>query len=271
LDINHVFVAAGMAVNGLGALGLSVSSLTMGEFEQTTAEQPDGTGVMFTASNFAIGLGYARNLTDRFAIGVHAKYVQEKISASSANTFAVDFGTVYTTGFRGMKIGMSISNFGGKLRMEGREQLERIDIDPGLGANPTETPARLETESWPLPLSFRLGVSVDLMKNEVSRLTTNVDYSDPRDINPQSCLGVEYGYRNLVFLRGGFRTGLSTLGLFENARRDEQEADPDESFLTFGGGLNLKLSGYKLNLDYAYTDLGRVTNNVHRFTLGFAF
>ncbi|MGH7455128.1 MAG: PorV/PorQ family protein, partial [bacterium] len=199
LDINHIYVAAGLPISNFGTLGFSVSSLSMGEMDQTTAENPDGTGVKFSASNFAIGLGYARDLTDRFSMGVHAKYVQEKISASTANTFAVDFGTIYTTGFRGMKIGMSISNFGGKLRMQGREQLQRVDIDPGLGGNPTEIPARLETESWPLPLSFRLGVSMDVLKNENSRLTTNVDYLDPRDINPMSCLGIEYGFRNIVF------------------------------------------------------------------------
>jgi hypothetical protein len=136
--------------------------------------------------------------------------VQEKISSSTASTFAFDFGTIYTTGFRGMKIGMSITNFGSKLRMEGREQLERVDIDPGLGGNPTETPARLETESWPLPLTFRLGVSLDVIKNEGSRLTTNVDYLDPRDIDPQSSFGAEYGFHETVFLRGGFRAGRGT-------------------------------------------------------------
>jgi hypothetical protein len=242
----------------------------MGEMEQTTAQEPDGSGVMFGASDFAIGLGYARSLTDRFSVGLHLKYVQEKISSSTANTFAVDFGTVYTTGFRGMKIGMSISNFGGKLRMSGREQLQRVDIDPGLGGNPTETPARLETESWPLPLSFRLGVSLDVMNNENSRLTANVDYFDPRDINPQSCFGVEYGFRNFVFLRGGFRTSLSTFGVIDNANMEKQESDAEESFVTFGGGLNLKYSGYNLKLDYAFVDLGRLSN-VHRFTIGFAF
>jgi hypothetical protein len=270
LDINHIYVAAGLPIGNFGTLGLSVSSLSMGEMDQTTAESPDGTGVKFGASNFAIGLGYARDLTDRFSVGVHAKYVQEKISASTANTFAVDFGTIYTTGFRGMKIGMSISNFGGKLRMQGREQLQRVDIDPGLGGNPTEIPARLETESWPLPLSFRLGVSLDVMNNETSRLTTNLDYLDPRDVNAMSCLGVEYGYRNFVFLRGGFRAGLSSLGLFENANLDAQEKDTEESFLTFGGGLNLKYSDYRLKIDYAFSDLGRL-NNVHRFSIGFVF
>jgi hypothetical protein len=49
LDINHIYVAAGLPINGFGTLGFSVSSLSMGDFEQTTPESPDGTGVMFSS------------------------------------------------------------------------------------------------------------------------------------------------------------------------------------------------------------------------------
>ncbi|MGH7455129.1 MAG: hypothetical protein ACRENG_27490 [bacterium] len=58
--------------------------------------------------------------------------------------------------------------------------------------------------------------------------------------------------------------------MFENANLDAQEKDAKESFLTAGGGLNLKYSDYHLKIDYAFSDLGRL-NNVHRFSIGFAF
>jgi hypothetical protein len=51
---------------------------------------------------------------------------------------------------------------------------------------------------------------------------------------------------------------------------DAQESDPEDTFLTFGGGLNLKYSAYQFKLDYAFYDLGRL-NNVHLFSLGFTF
>ncbi len=272
LDISHVFVGAGIPLGSFGTLAMSVYSLTMGDMEQTTAQQPDGTGVTFGASDFAIGLAYARSLTDRFSVGVHVKYIRESISSMAANAVALDVGTQYVTNFRGLTIGMNISNFGTKMRMEGREQLVRVDIDPSLGANPDVTPARLETVGWPLPLSFRLGVSMDILESDNYRLTGNLDYNDPRDVNPETAFGVEYTYRNFLYLRGGYRALLTGLGVFNNDNLDAQESNPEDKFFTFGGGLRLQYPGsdYVLKLDYAYSDLGRLTR-AHRFTIGFEF
>lgn len=272
LDINHVFVAAGLPLGNFGTVAASVYSLTMGDMEMTTAADPDGNGIVFNASDLAIGLAFARSLTDRFSVGINAKYLRENISSMSANAFALDIGTKYTTNFRGLTIGMAISNFGTNMHMTGREQLVRVDIDPSLGANPETIPARLETESWPLPLIFRLGVSMNFIENDNSRLTANLDYDDPRDVNPRAKIGVEYSFKNMFYIRGGFRTLLTETGLFTNEALDANESDPENSQFTFGGGLNLKLPGAQtaLKLDYAYTDLGRLTQ-AHRFTFGFEF
>ncbi|RMD95119.1 MAG: hypothetical protein D6814_13665, partial [Calditrichaeota bacterium] len=126
LDINHIFVGAGMPLGDFGTLAVSVYSLTMGDMEMTTADQPDGTGVKFGASDFSIGIAYARSLTDRFSVGLHGKYIRENISSTSANAFALDFGTQYTTGFHGLTIGMAITNFGTNMRLSGRGQLVRV-------------------------------------------------------------------------------------------------------------------------------------------------
>jgi hypothetical protein len=272
MDINHVFVGAGLPLGGFGTLAFSVYSLTMDDMEETTPQQPDGTGVFFGASNFAIGLAYARSLTDRFSVGVHVKYIRESISSMSASAFALDVGTQYVTGFRGLTIGMNISNFGSKMRLVGREQLVRVDIDPSLGANTDIFPARLETKSWPLPLSFRLGVSMDIMSTDTYRLTGNLDYNDPRDVNPTTAFGVEYSFKEMFYLRGGYRALLTGLGVFKNNRLDAEESDPEDQFFTFGGGLYLTYPGsdYVIKLDYAYSDLGRLTR-AHRFTIGFEF
>lgn len=270
LDINHIFVGAGLKLGDFGTVAASVSALTMGDFEQTTARSPDGTGLKFGASDLAIGVAFARSLTDRFTVGVHAKYIREEVSSMTANTFAIDLGSQYITGFRGLTIGMSISNFGPNLRLTGREQLLRVDADPGIGSNPETTPARLETETWPLPLSFRLGVSFNVIENENNRLTGNLDYSDPRDLNPVTAVGVEYSMKDMFFLRGGFRTLLTGTGLFNNDQLDVVEQDPEDSFFTFGGGINLKMSGMALRVDYSYNDMGRL-QQAHRFTFAFQF
>jgi hypothetical protein len=88
---------AGIAVNlgNLGNIGLSGQFETMDEMERTTILQPDGTGEMFDAGSYAFGLSYARNLTDRFSIGMTAKFIQERIYHSTANGAALDIGVLF--------------------------------------------------------------------------------------------------------------------------------------------------------------------------------
>ena len=60
---------------------------------------------------------------------------------------------------------MSISNFGGYMQMDGKDLYHRIDLDPtAQGTNKTLVSV-LKTDSWPLPLLFRAGVSMDAYKN----------------------------------------------------------------------------------------------------------
>ncbi len=264
LDVNLISVAANLPLRENTTLAVSVNALSMGDLEETTPEAPDGTGISFGGSNLAVGLAYAQRLTDRFSVGLQGKYIGETVANSKAHGFALDFGTLYQTNFRGLKIGMSISHFGTKLQLQGREQLIRVDVAPGLGANPDETPARLETEAWPLPLVFRLGVSLDVFRFEQQALVANVDYFDYRDVAPGFCVGGEYSLNRFVFVRGGFRA-------LTNA---DNLDDPDNQafFPTLGGGLDLHYpnSSYRLRLDYAYSDLGRLSQ-AHRFTFAFVF
>ncbi|MDZ7269638.1 MAG: PorV/PorQ family protein [candidate division KSB1 bacterium] len=264
LDVNLVAVAVSLPLGENATLAASVNALSMGDFEETTPEAPDGTGIHLGGSNLAAGLAYAKRLTDRFSVGLQGKYVGESVANSKAHGFALDFGTLYQTNFRGLKIGMSISHFGTKLQLSGREQLIRVDVAPGLGANPDETPARLETEAWPMPLVFRLGVSLDVFRFEHQALVANVDYFDYRDVAPGFCVGGEYSLNRFVFVRGGFRA----------LTHADNIDDPDnQTFLpTLGGGLDLHhaKSSYRLRLDYAYSDLGRLSQ-AHRFTFAFVF
>lgn len=264
LDVNLVSVAANLPLGDNGALGASVHVLSMDRIEETTPSAPEGTGITFPAGNLALGLAYSQRLTDRFSLGVMGKYVNETVANSRANGFALDFGTLYQTDFRGMKIGMSIAHFGTKMKLEGREQLLRVDIDTGLGSNPDDTPARLETEAWPMPLVFRFGVAMDVFRMEQQALVANVDYFDYRDFAPGFCVGGEYAFNKLFFLRGGFRAITNADNLEENEAKD--------FFPTFGAGLDLKYPrlAYRLRLDYSYSDLGRLSE-VHRFTFGFLF
>jgi len=69
-------------------------------------------------------------------------------------------------------------------------------------------------------------------------------------------LGFEYGFKELFFLRGGYRN------LF---LRDGEEGP------TFGAGFSHRFpGGFQINIDYAYADFGRL-ENAQRFSLGLRF
>ena len=268
LDIQHSFVGIVYPMGAAGTIGVSFNSLSMDEMERTTPSEPHGTGAYFSAGDLALGIAYARQLTDRFMVGVKVKYIHESISFSTASTMAVDAGTQFVTGFYGMRIGMSISNFGGKMTMRGTDQMTKADIDEVIKGNPMKE-ARLETEAWPLPLVFRLGVSLDLLNRSDNRLTANLDYNDPRDVNPYGTMGFEYAWNNMVFLRGGL--------IYRSKEFDEKELIQHENLkliydvrFSFGAGVNLKIPnlGSKVRFDYSYTDLG-ILNNTHSFSFTF--
>ena len=268
LDINHSFVGVTHNLGNIGTVGVSFNYLTMGEMEKTTASEPHGTGAYFDCYDMAIGVAYARQLTDRFSVGLQVKYIQETISFSKAGTIALDVGTQFITGFHGMRIGMSVSNFGGKMMMYGTDQLTEARGDEEVEGTPDKT-ARLETEAWPVPMMFRFGVSMDVMKTDKNILTVNADLSDPRDVAPMGNFGFEYGFNNFIYLRGGL--------VYRPESYDEAAITEDRALklnyevkLSFGGGISMKIPGLgsRMKIDYAYVDLGVLTTS-HRFSFLF--
>lgn len=256
LDVAYEYAGVALPLGNFGALGLNFSALSMGEMEVRTILYPDGTGEKFDASDFAIGASYARNLTDRFAIGFTAKYIHQSIWHMSASSFALDIGTIFTSQFNGMRIGMSISNFGNKMQLLGSDVQVPVDIDPIKYGNNNKIVANLKTDKWALPLIFRFGVAMDVIKTYHQRLTVAVDAMHPNDNSEYLNLGLEYGLNNMVFLRAGYKN---------LAMRDNEEG------LTAGIGLAYKLIGnVRLKADYAYGDFG-LLEFVQRLTLGLEF
>lgn len=256
LDVSYDYAAVGLPLGSLGSLGLSFSTLTMGEMEVRTLLYPEGTGEKFAASDFAIGTSYARNLTDRFSIGFSAKYIHQSLWHMSASSFALDIGTLFTTQFNGMRIGMSITNFGSKMMLEGSDTQVPIDVDPNKYGNNNKIVANMKTDRWSLPLLFRFGLAMDLIKTYHQRLTLAVDAMHPNDNSEYINVGTEYGLNENIFLRAGYKN------LF---MQDSEEG------LTAGIGLAYKLFGdVRLKFDYAYADFG-VLENVQRLSFALEF
>ncbi len=257
-DTNLDYAALVLSLGNFGNLGFSVTALTMGDMAVRTVEQPDGTGEFFSASDVAAGVSYARRLTDRFSIGFTAKYIRQTIWHESATAIAIDAGTVFRTDmFGGMVIGASLTNFGTKMELSGRDtrRFGRID-ETKLGSN-ERIPFNIELDSWNLPLLFQFGVSTNIINSENHRWTVAVDALHPSNDFESINLGAEYAVNDVVFLRGGYQA------LF---------LDNVDGGLSFGAGLkaNMLFSNATIKADYGFREMGRL-ENVHVFSFGVVF
>lgn len=252
VDTDFDFGAFAMDMGTFGTLGAMIMSFSSGEMDVRTVELPDGTGEQFEVRNLAIGLTYARSLTDNFGVGISVKYIYEKIWHVSANSIAVDIGTLFTTPFWGIRLGASLTNFGSSMKLNGRDIKFSHDPDQNNLGNVSIVNAEYEMKSYSLPLRFQVGLAKDVINSEYNRLTIAIDALHPNDNFESVNTGFEYGFNELVFLRGGYKS------LFL--------ANSEEGF-TAGVGAHIRLGGTViLKADYAYADFGRL-DNTQRFSL----
>ncbi len=245
-DIAIGGAACAVKVGTLGVFSISTIYLMTDDMEITTVLQPEGTGQKFGISNYALGLTYARFLTDRLAVGMTVKLVHEKYFSYGYNSWALDMGTIYHTGYHGLNIGMSILHFGPDVRFDG----SYIDYSDPKSAD-VNKPKTFETYS--LPINFRVGLSLDLINTSQNRILTSVDMIHPNNQLEQYNWGLEYAFNQMFFLRGGYKFNADLGGL------------------TLGAGTHFGLLGDRAaNLDYSFANMG-ILKDIHRLSLTLTF
>lgn len=231
-----------------GTIGALVRSANYGDFLETIrADNEQGYRNIgsYSPNALALGLGYARVLTDRFSVGGNVKYVRQSLGASTmrvdggdpirqenrVSTMAYDFGVLYRSGFRSLNFAVVARNFSREVTYA--------------------------EENFELPLTFRIGLSMDLfqfakMNMENHALFVSVDAERPRDYYQQIKVGGEYAFNDMLFLRAGYVTPTDFRGL------------------SLGGGLNLSFNGIGFSADYAYTQY-ELVGDVNRVGFQFSF
>jgi len=252
-DIRYDFAAGALSFGDFGVIGFSVTSLGVPEDVVRTVDFPEGDGRVWDASSLAFGLSYARNLTDRFSIGINVKYVQEQIWDESASGIAVDVGTLYRSEIPGLSLGAVIANFGSKMQLNGRDLYFNQDPNNDAGSGPNNIPSQYRTEQFDLPLTFRIGIAYDAINSDDIRVTAAVDAVHPNDETEYLNNGLEVAWREIIFGRVGYKS------LF---LRDSEQG------LCWGVGVHYGIvNGLMFKLDYGFADYGRL-NNVQYFSLG---
>jgi len=249
-DITHntFSLALSPARGKYGVFGFSLQSVDYGDFYGTRVDKTTDLGYVdtdiFELTSLAAGVGYAKQLTDRFSVGGQVRWVRQDLGESvipeisteldtSAVTvsnelspLAFDFGTQFWTGFKSLVFGMSVRNFS--------KEIKYVE------------------EGFQLPLVFNLGISMNLMDfmddtplNQ--SLYFSIDASHFRSHPEQIKFGFDYQVLNALSLRSGYIT------------------NNDESGFSCGIGV----SYFGLTFDYSYTPYG-VFDKVQRMTARFS-
>ncbi|MBP9095273.1 MAG: PorV/PorQ family protein [Ignavibacteria bacterium] len=213
---------------GNNAVGLSVTSLRTDDMQVTTELQPGGTGSYFRFSDLAIGLSFARQMTEQFSFGATVKYVEEQLGEVKMKSVLGDLGTYYRTGLGSSRFSVVISNFGGQVSPSGNVKL--------IGDREQST-----FQAFPPPTIFKIGFALEPIQDAKNRLTASVQLNSPNDNAEYLNFGAEYAFKEYLFLRGGYKINV------------------DAENFSAGAGLRLPLTFAMLNLDYAlsnYKELG---------------
>lgn len=254
-DIAFDYFGVTLPLRGGHVFGFNITSLTMDDMEVTRYGNED-TDQTFSAADYAIGMTYSVNLTDRFSIGFNGKYIQETIANNHASSAALDVGTLFTTPY-GFRLGTSISNFGPKMNMTGDDLLVPVDVNETINGDNESITGYLSTDYFDLPLVLRVGISNDIQLGNLGRFTWAIDANNPNDNSMYLNMGAEAGlFKDLFVIRVGANS------LFLNDREKE---------LSLGCGINTPSAlGRILHFNYSFETLSHL-GDLHQISFHISY
>lgn len=234
------WLGASFAINDASAFGFQIAHINYGEEDVTTELAPTGTGDKWDAKEMFLALTYSQSLTDQFSIGTNLKYIRSQIYHEIAIAYALDFGLLYKTDWRGLRLGVSVSNFGSDIQYQGKDLFRSHDAEPNSSGNNGNIPAEIKTDSWPLPIFFKVGVSMEVYEDDLNKITNSIDATRQSNNSESINVGLQYSWSNMIFIRGGYKN------LFVTDAIDN---------LAFGFGLKYLVGNYNMKFDVSYQKL----------------
>lgn len=261
VDTHLYTVAAALSFGDYGTIAFDWINMDYGNIPGTRrvdkSVNPNGyelTGDV-GVQDYSFGMSYAKRINDRFSFGLKFKYlyedlgnaaivVDERTDPSTGEVtkiretrnwnlwhWGMDFGTIYDTGFHGLKFAMSMRNF--------------------------STDMKYWYEAFQLPMELRMGLSMDLLEwflpdNKTMQLNMAVDAMHPNDYTERVHVGAEWLYLKKFALRAGY------------------QFNHDVESFSWGMGLRFSYFGVASALNFGYTTTNYF-KDVSRFSLQFEF
>jgi hypothetical protein len=160
-DLYHLFVGMTFPLGDWGTWGLFVNFISFGQMSIASEFDPDRVA-SFNSSETVVGLSYGTKLNKQWGLGLNFKFFYSALSSGAAlnepdattASYAVDIGILgRDIGLKGLRFGAVLSNIG--------PNVYYVD----------------KTNDDPIPLTWRFGLSYDLLRLADHRITLNTDYN----------------------------------------------------------------------------------------------
>jgi len=262
----------GVSVDFIGMkMGVSVRTFNIGDINETTVFQPDGTGQVFTPNFSILGATASKRLSDNTSVGINANYIRESFGRVAASGMAFDLGVQYKSlaGMEGLDAGFVLRNFGQPVKYDG----EGLGVAASAvdGDRPVEY-YKVDAAAYDLPFAFDMGLSYNIAGANLGlTYTSNYYTTDETKFKASYDVG-------LVAVAVGFQQ--SSVAKDQDVMgQDTQKIDAVESSwyvnpsdgVSFGASLNLsQFTGMNMVLDYAMLPMADFdANQVIALRIGF--
>lgn len=235
-----------------GVMGLSFVLMETGSFDATIGGSSLAT---YADSDFSLGLLYANNIFLPFdsslaekvhlSLGLNVKYVQAVMGDYTANMLALDTGMIY---------GIRFKNLADVFKAKTDGKSDTFFAGFSFRNIPIPINDQIGTTTLTTPWYFDLGVSYVVFGDIRHRFLLSTSMEVPSDNSLFYNAGLEYSYKDTIFLRGGYKI----LG-----REDEG--------LSAGVGLNFEIADHlAFQVDYAL-DLLNTFEDRNTFSVSILF
>jgi len=229
-----------------GVLGLGVNGFDYGEWEITTATQPEGTSGVISPSTLVLNIAYSAKFTESIYGGVNIKAYSSKISNMSTVGMCFDAGVQYIPEANtDWKFGITLKNIGTNLEYRG---------DGSSVTLPAPTFGTTYTKSWSeksarfeLPTQLAMGISYDMHIGEAQRLTLAGAFTSNSFESDFFQVGAEYGFKQIFMVRAGYQIW------------GDADGGQNSAIGGFSGGFTFQVpisseNNSVLGIDYSYRD-----------------
>uniref|UniRef100_UPI00374490B0 putative type IX sorting system protein PorV2 n=1 Tax=Flavobacterium tibetense TaxID=2233533 RepID=UPI00374490B0 len=247
-----------MPIDDRSAIGASIIRFGVDDILNTT-QLIDSQGnidynriSLFSTADYALTVSYARSLPiDGLNYGVNAKVIHRKIGDfASAWGFGFDLGIQYISDDEDWKFGIMVRDITTTYNTWTINEEEFNKIRDAVPGENQELP---ETSEITLPKAqlgvakkwiIRYDYSLTAAANLNTRFTRTNDIISTNAMSIDPALGFEFGYIELIYLRGG-------VGNFQQITQID-----NTSKLSFQPNFGLGFKYRGIQIDYALTDLG---------------